>query len=211
MKLVAIEGSIGTGKSTLLPKLVGSLTKLTGDQWTQLQEPVDDPKFLELLNDFTKHPDDAEKRIRFQMYITNRRSEMLKDIPDGNYVIERSLFSDLVFCQTNMLNTERPDGKYLSYYYDIKDRLEDYPTVDCLVFLGSDPKLSYDRMLLRARAEESGTPFEYFQDLEAFHRTCLPQICRTYNTPYLCVDWSQFGDVDVLAGKVQYILAHRRK
>ena len=210
MKLVAIEGSIGTGKSTLLPKLVDELSKQTGDTWTQIQEPVDDPEFLELLNDFTNNPDDAEKRIRFQMYITNRRAELLKGIPDGNYVIERSLFSDLVFCQTNMLNTERPDGKYLSYYYDIKDRLKDYPTVDCLVFLGSDPKVSYERMLSRGRDEEAGTPYSYFQDLESFHRTCLPQICRTYATPYLCVDWSKFGDIPQLASRIAYVIAHRR-
>lgn len=210
MKLVAIEGSIGTGKSTLLPKLVESLRQLTGNPWQQIQEPVNDPKFLELLNDFTNHPDDAEKRIRFQMYITNRRSEMLKGIdPDGFFVIERSLFSDLVFCQTNMLATERPDGRYISYYYDIKDRLKDYPKVNCLIYLESDPLKSYTRMTERGREEEDGTPFQYFVDLESFHRTCLPQICRHYKTPYMKFNWENFGDPMEVAKAIDYSLAHQ--
>ena len=210
MKLVAIEGSIGTGKSTLLPKLVKSLCERTSDEWVQLQEPVNDPEFLRLLQEFTQNPDDAVKRIEFQMYITNRRSEMLKDIdPNGNYVIERSLFSDLVFCQTNMLATERPDGAYLGYYYDIKDRLEHYPRVNALIYLKSDPYKSYNRMLERGRAEEAGTPYEYFMDLEAFHVACLPQICRNYKTPYIEIDWTDFGDVEEVAKKIEYTLAYQ--
>lgn len=202
--VIVIEGNIGTGKSTLLPKLAERLG------FTQLQEPVDDPKFLELLKEFTENPNDSTKRIRFQQYITKRRSEMLKGLPaDAKVIIERSLFSDLVFCQTNMLATERPDGAYLSYYYDIKDRLKDYPQVSCLVYLKSNPYKSYTRMLERGRKEEQGTPYEYISDLENFHLACLPQICRQYKTPYVEIDWSDFGCVDDVAKKIEYVLAYK--
>lgn len=211
MKLIAIEGSVGTGKSTLLPKLVSVLnSRNESGNWMEIQEPVNDPEFLRLLNEFTKNPTDSSKRIKFQLYITDRRSELMKNLPEGyNFIIERSLYSDIVFCQTNFLSMETPDAKYMDYFYYIKKKLEDYPRVNALVYLKSDPYKSYNRMLERGRAEEAGTPYEYFMDLEAFHVACLPQICRNYKTPYIEIDWTDFGDVEDLAKKIEYTLAYQ--
>ena len=41
-RFIAVEGNIGTGKSTVLPLLAEAIG------FKVLQEPVDDPKFLEL-------------------------------------------------------------------------------------------------------------------------------------------------------------------
>ena len=109
-KSIAVEGNIGTGKRRVLPHLSDLLN------WTQLQEPVDDPKFLELLNAFTSNPTETEPRLKFQRYITETRSALLKGLPEGNYVIERSQFSDLIVSQVNMLSMERPDRAYRGYY-----------------------------------------------------------------------------------------------
>lgn len=176
-RFIVVEGNIGSGKSTLLPLLAEAIG------FEVIQEPVDDPEFLRLLRDFTEHPTETEPRLRFQRYITETRANMLKDLPVGDYVIERSLFSDLVFSQVNMLGMERPSGEYLSYYYDIIDRLKDYPRMTAVVYLSCDPSISYERMLERGRAEEQGTPFDYFVDVHNYHNAALPQICREYDTP----------------------------
>ena len=178
-KFIAVEGNIGTGKSSVIPHLADLLN------WTQLQEPVDDPKFLELLNDFTGNPTETGARLKFQRYITETRSALLKDLPEGNYVIERSLFSDLIFSQVNMLSMERPDGEYLGYYYDIIDRLSEYPKMDAVVYLQCPPEISYERMLGRGRDAENGTPFAYLMDVHNYHNAALPQICREYKTPLI--------------------------
>lgn len=176
-RFIAVEGNIGTGKSTVLPLLAEALG------FKVLQEPVDDPEFLRLLKEFTSNPTETAPRLRFQKYITETRSTLLKDLPVGDYVIERSLFSDLIFSQVNMLSMERPDGEYLSYYYDIIDRLTDYPRMTAIVYLDCDPELSYARMSTRARDAEDGTPLDYLVDLRNYHNACLPQICRQYDTP----------------------------
>lgn len=188
MKLIAVEANIGAGKSTLLPQLAEELG------YECIQEPVDDPMFLELLEAFTKNPHDTTKRLDFQKYITQRRAELLKDIPDGNYLIERSLFSDLIFSQVNMLGTERPDGAYLSYYYDIIDGLKDYPQVDAVIYLKTSPAICHKRMMDRGREAEAGTPLSYLTDLSRYHDAALPQICREYHTELYRFDWDNFGE-----------------
>ncbi|WP_245568411.1 deoxynucleoside kinase [Ferrimonas futtsuensis] len=200
-ELIAIEGNIGVGKSTLLPKLAHQLTSQDDKPWKLIIEEVDtDPEFQRLLKAFTNDP---SQRINFQRYITNKRAETCQDLDPGyNYIIERSLFSDLVFCQANLAEACRPDGKDLDYYYDIQDKLRDYPQVSAVVYLKSDPEVAYDRMLERGRDAELGTPRSYIQLISDCHNTFLPHICEKYNTQLLTVDWTHFGCPEGLAEDV---------
>ncbi|GAA4647751.1 hypothetical protein GCM10023116_00130 [Kistimonas scapharcae] len=185
---VAVEANIAAGKSTLLPRLAEAMG------WEALKEPVDDPRFTELLEDFTRHPHDANRRIRFQKYITERRATLVEGLDRGkNYLIERSLYSDLIFSQANFLSMEQPDAMYMDYYYDIKRRLEHYPRISAVVYLQTNPTVAHSRLLERARSAESGTPLAYLEDLHRFHEACLPQICREMQTPMLTVNWNAFG------------------
>jgi deoxyadenosine/deoxycytidine kinase len=200
MRVVAIEGNIGAGKSTLLPRLA----KRIG--FTPIQEPVDDPMFRKLLKDFTENPNDSVKRIKFQMYITNKRSELFKTMPDGDYLIERSLYSDVVFCQANMLNMERPDASYLGYYYDIIDRLKDYPQVDAIVYLRTDPEIVWERMVKRNRPEEKGTDLSYIRDVHNFHEAVLPQICDKYGAQLVAANWNHFSTEEYIVRELKKII-----
>lgn len=184
MQIIAVEANIGAGKSYLLPNLVENLKAATGRDWQIILEPVDqDPEFHRLLKDFIGFPTDADKRVRFQMYVTSNRQALLKNLPEGNYVIERSLFSDLVFSQVNFLSTERPSAIYMDYYYNIKKCLKDYPKIDALVYIDRSPEDCLESCNKRAREGESGYDIEYFRDLKRFHDACLPQIAREYDTP----------------------------
>jgi len=199
--LIAVEGNIGVGKSTLLPKLVAELNSHSSKSWQLIIEDVDtDGEFQRLLKAFTVDP---TKRIEFQRYITNKRADICKNLdPEYNYVIERSLFSDLVFCQANLAEACRPDGKDLDYYYDIQDKLKDYPQVSAVIYLKSDPVISYERMLDRARDAEAGTSLEYLQLISDCHDTFLPHICRRYNTQLITQEWTDFGCHEMLARRI---------
>lgn len=187
MKIIAIEGGIGAGKSTLVKRLGEIL-----DDWKVIQEPVDsDPEFHRLLKQFIDNPTDADKRAEFQMYITRVRQAMLKDLTNGNYIIERSLYSDLVFTQCNMLSTEGPTGAYMSAYYDIKSHLKDYPRIDTVIYLSRDPEECLKSAMKRDRAGEDAYQLDYFKDLHNYHLCCLPQICREYGAKYLIHDCGQ--------------------
>lgn len=44
---------------------------------------------------FVANPKAADARVAYQLYTTRYRQNLLKTIPDGNYIVERSLFSFL--------------------------------------------------------------------------------------------------------------------
>ncbi len=203
---VAVEANIAAGKSTLLPRLAAELG------WESLKEPVDDARFTELLEDFTKHPHDANRRICFQKYITERRAELVKGLDTSkNYLIERSLYSDLIFSQANFLSMEQPDAMYMDYYYDIKRRLNEYPRISTVVYLRTSPEVAYNRLLSRGREAEEGTPLEYLKDLHNFHEACLPQICREMETPLLTLEWNDFGCEKRVARQILEIIESDEK
>lgn len=185
---VAVEANIAAGKSTLLPKLAAEL------DWDPIQEPAEDPEFARLLKDFTTHPKDPDKRIAFQQYITERRAQIVQELPkDRNYLIERSLYSDLIFTQANFLSMEKPDERYMLHYCDIQRRLNDYPVISAVVYLSTVPETAHDRLLRRARSAENGTPLSYIRDIHNYHEAILPQVCRSMNTPLITVEWDNFG------------------
>ncbi|EPK7358528.1 deoxynucleoside kinase [Kluyvera ascorbata] len=181
MKIVAIEANIAAGKTTLLEPLAQELSQLTDATWEVIKEPVDeDPVFLELLQVFVENPDNADARVAFQLYITRNRQALLSNIAEGNYIIERSLFSDLVFCHANFLTTEQPSASYMSYFYQIKNYLKHYPPIDLVVYVDRDVESCFNACMARGRAGEGEYSLDYFQDLKAFHDACLPQITRHY-------------------------------
>ena len=185
---VAVEANIAAGKSTLLPKLAAEL------DWDPIQEPAEDPEFARLLKDFTTHPRDSGRRIAFQQYITERRAQIVQALPkDRNYLIERSLYSDLIFTQANFLSMEKPDERYMLHYCDIQRRLNDYPVISAVVYLSTNPETSHQRLLSRARSAEDGTPLSYIRDIHNYHEAILPQVCRSMDTPLITVEWDNFG------------------
>ena len=205
MKIVAIEGGISAGKSTLLPALAIHMTAKTGSDWSIIKEPVDEnPEFHRLLKQFIANPTDANKRAEFQMFITRTRHALLQGIEDGNYLIERSLYSDIVFTQANMLSTEGPTGEYQASYYDIKEHFKTYPRIDVVVYLDRNPAACLASMRQRDRSGEGdGYTLEYFEDLNNFHLACLPQVTRTYGAKFFSHKLgNRFADARILSEEI---------
>ena len=198
-RFVSVEAGIGVGKSTMLPLLVDELNRDSAKPWKQVQEPVDDPMFAELLDKFYKEPT-TENRVRFQFYVTDARFDLVNSLPtDYNYVIERSLLSDVVFCQLNFLEMECPEGHYMGYFYYISKRLKDYPQISDAVYLTCDPQVALARIQSRGRECEKSITLDYVKDLHRFHDSCLPQACRVQGTTLREYDWTNFGSVNQIA------------
>lgn len=188
MKLIAIEGNIGAGKSTILPQIAAALNA------TPLLEPVDtDEEFKRLLGEFTAHPDNVDARNNFQRYLTNQRADMLVGLPEnGTYIIERSLLSDLVFthaCMANYEHTPEAAAKHMDCYKHLIARLHDYPKVDYCVYLKTLPLTAYNRMRKRGRPEEDNVGLDYLVDLSNYHDAVLPQVCRKAGTKMITLQW----------------------
>lgn len=185
MRIVAIEGNVGVGKSTLLDGLVESLEAATGEKWEHVVEPVDkDPEFLRLLQLALADTTNGENRAKFQWYLTESRQNMLKDLPEGNYIVERTLFSDLAFSMAMMIEVDSVGSHYMLMMERIKYALSQYPKIDAVVYLDRHPEACMESIIKRGR---EGEVYEMYQlwDIKRFHDATLPQIARKFNTPLI--------------------------
>lgn len=192
MKLIAIEANIAAGKSTFAPKLAEALG------YEYVLEDVDtNEEFKRLLKEYTEDP---TKRINFQRWITKHRSDLCNRLdPAGKYIIERSLYSDLIFSLANIFSVPRPDGADMNYYYDIHEALNDYPRVNAVLYLETDPQVVFNRLLKRGREEENGTPLSYLKLIHKCHDVFLPEVCERFDTPLITVNWNNFGSTEAVA------------
>lgn len=201
---IAVEGNIGVGKSTLLPRLQQALGA-GGETWNVMCERVDeDPEFKRLLEDFYK---DSNKQVQLQSWITQRRLREYKSLasnPD-HYLFERSFLGEIVFCHANLVRHEKPEGDYIRFFYDVIGALKQC-RYDAVIYLKASPDTCFNRIKFRARDAENDIPFEYVQYLHNCYETHLPEAARAHHIPVVTVDWDQFGSIDNVAEQLRVAL-----
>lgn len=201
---IAVEGNIGVGKSTLLPKLCEALAA-NGENWEILSERVDeDPEFRALLDAFYKDPN---KQAQLQSWITHRRLKEFQALEGApqHYLFERSFLGEIVFCHANLLRHEKPDGQFISFYYNVIESLKKC-RYDAVVYLKASPKACFDRIKYRAREAETTMPYDYVEYLHKCYEVHLPEAARTFNIPVLTLDWESFGAVDTVVDQIRSLL-----
>ena len=163
--ITTVGGNIGSGKSTVLKKLESKLAT----SHVFVSEPID--KWGDWLRLF--YEDKKKYAFSFQMKILYEYV-FVKNIPSQTRVIsERSpLDSTGVFAQHLV-----QQGYLNSHEYDL---LKDCNKVmgwepDVYIYVRTDPRVCYDRMVSRNRNAESGVPIEYLAELhsvyEGFYQT----------------------------------------
>jgi deoxyadenosine/deoxycytidine kinase len=198
---IAVEGNIGVGKSSLLPRLKEQL----GGTWEVMDERADeDPEFKALLAAFNKDPN---KQAQFQSWITQRRLQEFKSLAQNptHYLFERSFLGELVFCHANFMRHEKPDGHFMGYYYNILSALKQC-RYDAVVYLKASPEKCFDRIRYRARKEENTIGFEYVRHLHACYETHLLESARVLDIPVLTVDWENFGSTETVCEQISALL-----
>ncbi len=200
---IAVEGNIGVGKSTLLPRLQQILSG--GAPWDVMSERVDeDPEFKNLLKAFY---DDPNKQVQLQSWITHRRLREFRALQGNptNYIFERSFMGELVFCHANLVRHEKPEGPYIRFFYDVVAALKEC-RYDAVIYLKAAPDTCFSRIKFRARDAENTIPFEYVQYLNACYEAHLPETARAHDIPLVTVDWDKFGSAEDVAERLQTTL-----
>jgi deoxyadenosine/deoxycytidine kinase len=176
MKIISIEGNIGSGKSTFLKYLK---EHLASDKICFLDEPDDDWLIIVDTNEkniIERYYDDQKKyAFSFQMMAYISRLSLFKKALQNNiydYIItERSLFTDRnVFCK--MLYDENLIEKieYTIYnkWFDEFNIKEDI----IYVYLKCNPNTANDRVIHRNRKGEI-IPIDYLVKCHNYHENWL--------------------------------------
>ena len=173
--VVAIEGLIGAGKSTL----TNNLCQLCN--YTAFNEPVESNPFLV---DYYKDP----SRWAYAMQV-NLLWERFKMFQEANYralrgeicIADRSIYGDAAFALVQYKDkyfTEKEFKSYKTMHETIQPLL---PYPDLVIWLELSPEETMERIRKRSRECESNIPIEYLRNLyEAYQDVlkCLEGKCK---------------------------------
>jgi deoxyadenosine/deoxycytidine kinase len=179
MKIICIEGNIGSGKSTLVDNLK---RKYAGrEDICFLQEPVEqwlqikDTDGVNILEKYYK--DQHTYAFPFQMMAYISRLSILKkaiENPKYKYIItERCLFTDkYVFCQM-LYDDGFIDSIGFQIYNKWFDEFNYFESVTySYVYIQTDPTISKYRVDKRSRSEET-IPLAYLEKCHLYHEAWL--------------------------------------
>jgi deoxyadenosine/deoxycytidine kinase len=206
VKIISIDGNIGSGKSTLMGKLKTYFSNNTNVVF--LKEPVDewetitDENGTTILEKF--YGDSTKYGFSFQImaYISRLdviRKEIKKN-PNAIFISERSLFTDkLVFAKMlfDSGNIELVNYKIYLKWFDTF--AEDFP-VSKVIYVNTDPEICHERIIKRSRTGESNIPLDYLQNCHKYHNNMLD----TNSEDCICKEQLVLnGNIDIYENKEQ--------
>lgn len=172
--ILSIEGNIGSGKSTIIEYLKENYNN---DDIIFLPEPIDEwEKIKDNENNtiLTKFYNDQKKySFAFQIMAYISRLNLLRNTinknPNKIIISERSLFTDkYVFAKMLYDNGNMEDVEYQIYNNWFNSFLDLAP-ISKMIYLKTDPKISFDRISTRNRKGENNIPFEYIENCHLYH------------------------------------------
>ncbi len=175
-KIFSIEGSIGSGKSTLIRELKNKLDT----NWIFVLEPIsewNDVKDKAGENILTKFYKNQQKyAFSFQMmaYISRlaRLKQVMRDHPKAVIITERSIFADRhVFAKMLYDNNKIEEVDYIIYLKWFDEFLEDVQHTG-IIYLQVKPETCYHRVQKRNRAGET-LSLEYLKSCHQYHENWM--------------------------------------
>ena len=183
MRIVSIEGNIGSGKSTIVNHLKHLAdNKKLENELIFLLEPVDEwEKIVDSdgTNILTKYYADQERyAFSFQMmaFITRLRqiNEIIEKYSDQDVTIvtERCIFTDREIFAKMLYNDSKIEKIEYSIYINWFDYFVKNINIDKYIYINTPPDICLERIAKRNRSGEH-IPLEYLQNLDTFHKVWL--------------------------------------
>lgn len=172
--IISIEGNIGSGKSTIIEYLK---QKYSDSNIIFLPEPIEEWDKIKDENDNTilkKFYNDQKKySFAFQMMAYISRLDILrktiKENPTKIIISERSLFTDKYVFAKMLYDSGNMESVEYQIYNNWFNSLIDLAPLHKMIYLKTDPKISFSRILKRNRTGEDNIPFDYIENCHKYH------------------------------------------
>lgn len=200
--IIAVEGLIGVGKSTMCSLIKNYLiTELTikSDRIVLIFDSAINSA-LNLLKKF--YQDQRKYAYILQKVLENHRFSQLlmaKDLKEKGYVviIDQSLLSDIIFAKANRINFS--EEEWNSYFKMYNEHIEMIGPIDLVIYLSSTIKTSIERISSRGRNCEQNIPIPYFQKLHDLYEEMFLSNVSSSSLSFnyiLKVDWNVFRNIN---------------
>ena len=179
VKIISIEGNIGSGKSTLIKRL-----KESGTNFIYLPEPVD--LWNEIKDEFgttiiEKYYLDKKKySFSFQMmaYITrlSQIKQCIESSPKDSIIItERCLYTDRYVFAKMLYDSKLIEEIEYSIYIRWFDEFKIYTNLSGLIYIKTTPEICLERTKIRNRKGEEMIQLEYLESCHEYHKNCIKE------------------------------------
>ena len=155
--MIAIESTVGGGKSTLARKLGEKMGIKVFDE-------LNNDDTYELLEKFYK--DKERWAFTLQIHFLNERFRMIKDIhKNGGGLLDRSIFGDRIFA--SMLNEDgyMTNEEFRTYSTLLDNMLEHAQAPKILIYIDCDLETAVERINMRGRQMEQSVDEIYWKRL----------------------------------------------
>lgn len=197
MKMLIIEGNIGSGKSTLTKSLCEKLNARA------FYEPVESNPYLEL---FYKDP--KKYALPMQFYLMSRRYEMhLEGIEHiwktgQTCVYDRSIYGDYVFAKKNWLDGNMSELDFDNYNKMREIMFKNLMVPHVAIFLNTTPETNLDRISVRNRDCEKGIPFDYLAGLNELYKDLMYEL-KILGSKVINIDWNEFKTTEYVLDQIK--------
>lgn len=168
---VFVEGNIGSGKTTFLNYFLNKPDVNVCAEPVEKWRNIKGHNLLELM-----YSDASRWSLTFQTLVQKTMLEIHLEQPDTRIkMMERSIHSARHIFVDNLLQCGTmppPEHAVLSSWYDfIVSQLD--VSGDLIIYLRTDPKIVYERIKKRSRAEECNISLSYIEHLHQLHEDWL--------------------------------------
>ena len=179
--ILSIEGNIGSGKSTIIDYFKNNYHN---DNIIFLPEPVDewdnikDNENNTILKKFYNNQKKYSFAFQMMAYISrlNLLRNTIKNNPNKIIISERSLFTDkYVFAKMLYDSGNMEDVEYQIYNNWFQSFLDLAP-ISKMIYLKTNPKISFDRISIRNRQGEDNIPYDYIKNCHLYHNNMYDEI-----------------------------------
>lgn len=197
-KYIAVAGSIGVGKSTLVRLLSDRLG------WQPFFEPVTENPYLA---DF--YADMPAWAFHSQVFFLSHRLRIQKEIMryPGSVIQDRSIYEDAEVFAHNLYQqgslTPRDYETYRELYLTLTEFI---PPPDLMIYLRATPQTLIDRIRMRARSYERDIPTGYLEQLNRLYEEWINgfTLCPVLTVPADDLDYvAHPRHLELILSKVQ--------